>query len=57
MNWSNTRLVAMMVGAISVFLLGLMVFFWRGTAKFRQRAQYLYADQTAAGLQDVGTPA
>ncbi len=44
MNWSDTRLVAMIVGAISVFMLGFTVFFWRGPAKFRQRVQYLYGE-------------
>ena len=39
---SEGRLVVMLVGTISVFLFGFMVFFWRGPTKFELRAEYLY---------------
>jgi len=39
---SEGRLVVILVGAISIFLLGFTVFFWRGPTKFALRAQYLY---------------
>ena len=38
------RLVMMLVGSVSVFLLGFAVFFWRGPTKFRKRAQFLYGE-------------
>ena len=41
---SQGRLVVMLVGSISVFLLGFTVFFWRGPTKFALRAQYLYGE-------------
>ena len=56
-NWSDNRLVAMIVGVIGVFLLGFAIFFWRGPAKFRQRAQYLYGEEEPAGLRGAGNPA
>jgi RsiW-degrading membrane proteinase PrsW (M82 family) len=48
---SQGRLVEMLVGSISIFLLGFAVFFWRGPTKFALRAQYLYGESEAAGRE------
>ncbi len=44
MAGAEGRVVVMLVGAISIFLLGFMVFFWRGPTKFRLGAEYLYGE-------------
>jgi RsiW-degrading membrane proteinase PrsW (M82 family) len=41
---ADSGVLALMVGTISIFTLGFIVFFWRGPVKFRQRAQVLYGE-------------